>query len=379
MELFGSNWILSVNGKHVGEVTFHEGGDVTGMSEFPGHTGFLLHGPEEHSHRFFRGLYVWTDERHAVHVRDAGREAVREGDQLMLWINGLRTGVTASIDEQGLPGHWSEGGLCTEAWCNRFELCEAPFLKLRLDDSTVGFHAVSRDVLLSVGEEEWYPCEAPRPCRQVVLMREARHRSVHLAAKYDLWGFRDKLGYEAAARYARKAVGGAAERLGRMRVLDFGSGSMEAGPFSDSAFRRSVSRLWKAVDVSSRHYSANCLFRAQDNEDVFPSQADLVASQEGAVDCDLVVAKDSLNNLVWSDLCSLLRGLRSAGVVYLLTNGSPGFDNDKRMAEECCFDGDVWRYRRFDPAGKGLSLETMALFEADGEEEHVGTWGLYLL
>jgi SAM-dependent methyltransferase len=162
-------------------------------------------------------------------------------------------------------------------------------------------------------------------------------------------------------------------------VLDFGSGSMEAGPFADGAFRRSVSQLWKAVDVSSRHYSANCRFRAKGNEDVFPSQADLVASQEGAVDCDLVVAKDSLNHLVWSDLGSLLRGLRSAGVIYLLTNGSPGFDNGKRMVDESCFAGDVWSYRCFDPAGKGLSLRTTALFEAEDEEEHAGTWGLYLL
>lgn len=376
MELCGCSWIISVNGNDVGKMTFNKGGEVQGMSEFPGRTGFLLHGPEDHSHRFFRGLYVWTDELHAVHVRDAGRTAVREGDRVTLWINGLRTRISAFVDELGFPCRWSDDELCTEAWFNGYEVCEAPFLKLRLDDSTMGFHVVSKDVLLSMGEQEWYPCEAPRQRRQVVLMREGQHRSLHLSAKYDLWGFKDKVGYEAAARYAQKAIRCTAERLGRLRVLDFGSGAMEAGPFADQALRSSVSVLWKAVDVSSRHYAANCRFRKKGNEDVFPSCTDLVASQEAAVDCDLVVAKDSLNTLVWSDLCSLLRGMWSSGVVYLLTNGTPGFDNGKRMMEEPLVDRGC---RTFDPAGKGLSLQTVALFDADGEEEHACTWGLYLL
>lgn len=53
-------------------------------------------------------------------------------------------------------------------------------------------------------------------------------------------------------------------------------------------------------------------------------------------------------------------------------NGTPGYDNRRRLQEMevCC--GDVWTYARFDPAGDDLNLELVALYHSEDEEMHSG-------
>jgi hypothetical protein len=371
-----------VNGRDLGRVSFGEDGVVDGLSEFPGQTGFVVNdsGSGVEWKDVF-GLYIWTDDSwtQAKHAR-RGSELSVVRSEIGAPLTLLREGVavaSASADRFGLPETWSID-VVTAPWKNVWKAKEPPFFKVLLDDSSVGFVQVSDDVLVSIGEEEeWYA--AARPSRQFVLTRAAKHREMHLAAKYDLWGFQDKLGFASAKAYAVKAATGAARLLGRASaVLDLGSGAMAKGPFSERAVRLEIAAAWVAADVSLAHFQANCAFRDAGHGDVRPLKADIMAHPELAEGCDLVVAKDSLNNLPWPDLKRLLDALRSCGVRHILTNGRPGYDNSWRMGESL-FDGDAWTYRSFDPAGPGLELELVTLFAADGADEHPGTWGLYVL
>ena len=376
-KLSSTEWVLCVNGSDVGRVVFSDTGAVKGMSAFEGCQGFLLDGTGAQP---YLGLYIWEDPlwKKAAHARKSRFSVVRRDDGTLELCEGDVAIATASSGRDCCPLDWCAAGLVTKSWCNWFQPFGKRFVKIHLDDSTLGMVVISPDVLASIGEEPWYDDDDQRPSRQVLLTRDASHRETRLAAKYDLWGFKDKLGFEAAKEYARSSALAAVALIGLGAVVDIGSGSIANGPFADPLLRKQLGTRWIANDVSESHFAANEGYRAAGHEDVHPIEADLTACANAVEGCHLAIAKDSLNNLRWPSLRRLVDNLRSAGVKYLLTNGEPGYDNSARRAETY-FDGDAWTYYVFDPAGADLELSTVALFLPNKERQHLGTWGLYAL
>jgi len=370
--LRGRRFVALINGEVRAPVLFGEDGRVDGLSALAGRTGFHLtaRGADDGC----AGLYSWgaedppeaparhhSDARKTVRLVDAGaRFALLQDD----------TPVDHSPASGGFPAYFAGKRLAVEAWPpNTYEeLPAAGLLRVRDDLATLALARASAGCFVSVADAGRYADHAPRT---VVLLDEAAYQASCLAAKYDVFGFRDRLGFDGARAYAVRAARLSVARLGPQSFLDIGSGTVAAGPFRDAALRAELSLpgcLWVCLDVAQAHCAANAA-----DPTLHPLHGDLCSVELPS--CSAAIAKDSLNNLSWPALRCALARLREAGLRHLLVNGAPGFDNASRFAEGAACD--AWTYRSFDPSGAGLDLDLVELFPAQEDGEHPGVWGLY--
>ena len=369
--LCGRRFVALVDGEARAPVVFREDGRIDGFSALAGRVGFHL--TSRGADDGFAGLYSWDAEdpleapaRHHVDARKTVRLVA--ADAFALLHDDVE--VDRSPAAGGLPTSFAAKGLVVEAWPpNTYEeLPAAGLLRVRDDLATLALARVSAGCFVSVGEAGRYADHAPRT---VVLLDEAAYQASCLAAKYDVFGFRDRLGFDGARAYAVRAARLAVARLGPQSFLDIGSGTVAAGPFRDAALRAELSLPgcpWVCLDVAQAHCAANA-----GDPTLRPLHGDLCSVELPS--CSAAIAKDSLNNLSWPALRCALARLREAGLRHLLVNGAPGFDNASRFAEgPAC---EAWKYRSFDPSGAGLDLDLVELFPAQEDGEHPGVWGLY--
>ena len=361
-----------INGEVKGNVLLANG-IVKGLSSFDKQYGFHLVAETSSSYREFSGLYVWPtmESVDATHYGDR-RRAVRSlaDDTYALVFEDKTIAVCKAKD--GLPLGFPAFGLRVASWKSNRYIEKGSLVSVEDDVSTIAFSRVSTSCYVSINEHAWYA--KGRSPRTIVLMDPDAHCHQCLAAKYDVFEFKDRLCDDAAKAYAREVLIAVGRTHGAQPVLDIGSGAVSNGPFADVDLRRAIATEWFALDVSQQHFEANskCV-------GVVPLRGDITTFTALPGTASMAVAKDSLNNLPWPSLKRVFEKLQASKLRYLVTNGTPGFDNRIRSSEMESCDGDVWSYRRFDPAGDELSLKLVKIFDTPIGESHAGTWGLYSL
>lgn len=195
-----------VNGVVKSSVTFKSDGSIEGLSSFENRIGFHLlacsRAPEEaeafNKAHTFTGLYTWckrdAETAPAVHHNDMSKTVrLLANGTFALLLEGKEIDISAPKD--GLPSLFAKVGLYVHPWQrNRYETVSPSLVRVEDDIATIAFAKLSNEAYISINEESWYA--TGHPVRTIVLLRAETHQALCLASKYDVFGFKDKLGFE---------------------------------------------------------------------------------------------------------------------------------------------------------------------------------------
>ena len=385
-------WMLLVNGEPASIVAFTENGRIDNYNTYKGEIGFHVYGAADDADAVLEGLYIFEGETGRNVVCAPGAESPRiqyhdkTGDEtgyILYRPDGTCAG-TAPPSSSGLPKAFyafedaerTRPVFKAAPWqCATWSFSphDATLIIVEADTSTKVLKVVSNDAMVQILDSPWYRrvgVQSP----SVTLMKHYVYFRDTLASKYDCLAFKDKLCFAEAKVYAARSFERMMEDAGlqEVSVLDFGAGVVDDGPFPEAVRKGLRVSTWIAVDISKKNSQLNVLAaRAQPDLRVYNGDMLAESYPKGAV--DVVLAKDSMNNMDDDMRARYMYRMRQLPATFFFANCRPG--SGGCPASFTTGAESIYTYRNFDPAACGLKL--LKTYPAPERETHPAVWSLY--